>query len=291
MTVYVDLLFAVNLMINTLLLAATAALAGERLRRLRLLSAAALGALYCVLMFFPQADWAFALGMRLATGAVMVWVGVPTHGLWRYLRALLFFYVSLVTFGGGMYLFYTFTAAGARMVYSNGIYYIDLPLWLLLALSFLFYGMIRLAAFLRQKQHPVEGLVEVEIALDGAFRNVRALIDTGNSLQDPLTLAPVMIVEAAALEGCLPEELLQAVKREDSGALEALSRRHRELKCRLLPYHGIQGGGRLLFALRPDWIRRLPDGKPVEQVLLGLTAARLDGMGEYRALLPNHIIK
>ena len=129
MTVYVDLLFIVNLMMNTLLLAATCALAGERLHRGRLLSAAALGALYCVLMFFPRADWAFALGLRLVTGAVMVWIGVPTHGILRFLKALLFFYITLGVFGGGMYLFYSFTAVGAQMVYSNGIYYIDLPVW------------------------------------------------------------------------------------------------------------------------------------------------------------------
>ena len=45
MTVYVDLLFIVNLMINALLLAGATALARERLHRMRLLAAAAVGAL------------------------------------------------------------------------------------------------------------------------------------------------------------------------------------------------------------------------------------------------------
>ncbi len=290
MTVYVDLLFVVNFMINTLLLAGATALAGERLARARLLLAAVMGALYSVLIFFPALSPLYAWGLRLTTGAVMVWVGVPTHGVLRYLRALLYFYLTLGLYGGGMYLFYTFTAAGARMLCSNGVYYIDLPLWLLLGLSFAFYGLIRLAALLGQKKHPVDGVVEIEVAIGGCFRNVRALIDTGNSLQDPITLAPVIIVEAQMLQDCLPEELLQAVRRRDSGALEQLAGQYPRLRCRLLPYRGLQGEGHLLFALRPEWIRRLPDGKPVEQVLLGLTASPLCADGSYHALLHNHII-
>ena len=135
-----------------------------------------------------------------------------------------------------------------------------------------------------------DGVVEIEVAIGGCFRNVRALIDTGNSLQDPITLAPVIIVEAQMLQDCLPEELLQAVRRRDSGALEQLAGQYPRLRCRLLPYRGLQGEGHLLFALRPEWIRRLPDGKPVEQVLLGLTASPLCADGSYHALLHNHII-
>ena len=286
MTVYVDLLFIVNLMINTLLLAGATALARERLHRLRLLAAAALGALYSVLMFFPETGVLLAFGIKLVTGAVMVWLGIPTHGILRYLRALLYFYITLGAFGGGMYIFYAFTAAGAEMVYSNGIYYIDLPLWLLLLLSFIFYGLIRLAAFVQNKKHPIEGVVEIEICLDGAYRNVKAMLDTGNSLQDPLTLAPVVIVEAAALRGFLPEAVLQAAMQQEQP--EALYLHYEHFKCRLLPYHGVGGGG-LLLALRPDFIRLLPNGKPIENVLLGLSPQTLSEAGDYRALLHNNV--
>ena len=176
------------------------------------------------------------------------------------------------------------------MVYSNGIYYIDLPLWLLLVLSFTFYGLIRLAAFVQNKKHPIEGIVEIEICCQGQYRNVSALLDTGNSLQDPLTLAPVVIVEAAALRGVLPEDICAAVRMGENTALERLVREHGALKCRLLPYHGIQGEERLLLALRPDWIRLLPNGKPVENVQLGLTGTTLSEAGDYCALLHNSIV-
>ncbi len=281
MTVYVDLLFIVNWMINTLVLAGAVALAGEKPHRLRLPAAAALGAMYCVLMFFPEADVLLWLGMRVLVGAVMVYIGIPTPNLRRYLRALMMFYISLAVFGGGMYLFYTFTAAGAEMLYSNGVFYIDLPLWLLLGLSFAFYGLIRLGALLQYKKHPPEGRVELEICLNGSYRTVTALLDTGNTLVDPLTLAPVIVVEAKALAGLLPDELLRAVERGITTRPEVLS----HCKCRLLPYRSVGGEERLLPVIRPTFVRLLPSGSAQEHVLLGLTGTTLSETGEYHALL------
>ena len=52
--VYVDELFAVNLLLDYLLLVLTARLSGVFAPRLRLLLAAALGALLAVLLYFPQ---------------------------------------------------------------------------------------------------------------------------------------------------------------------------------------------------------------------------------------------
>ncbi len=285
MTVYVDLLFIVNLMINTLMLAGACVLARERLHRIRLLLGAGLGALYCVLMFFPEIEYLFRLGLRLAVGAVMVWIAIPTPNLKRYFRALFYFCICLAVFGGGMYLFYAFTAAGAEMIYSNGIYYVDLPLWLLLLLSFTFYGLIRLVALIQSKRHPVEGLVEIEICCKGRYRTVSAMLDTGNSLQDPLSLAPVIIVEASALRGMLPEEICSAVRMGETMRLEELAAQYKHLKCRLLPYRDVQGESKLLFAIRPQWVRRLPDGEIMENILLGLTDAPLSEAGEYHALL------
>ncbi|MBR5783161.1 MAG: sigma-E processing peptidase SpoIIGA [Clostridia bacterium] len=283
MTIYVDLLFIVNWVLNSLVLAAAAALAREKLHRLRLLTAAALGALYSVMMFFPETEFLYRAVIRLVTGAVMVLIGLPTPSLRRFLRALLCFYISLGVFGGGMYIFYNFTAAGANMVYSNGVYYVDLPLWMLLVLSFGFYGVIRLTAFVQYRRRPTEGLVEVEICCRGQYRTLTAFLDTGNSLVDPMTLSPVVVAEAAALKGMLPAELLSAVREGRPELLAELSAQHSGLKCRLIPYKGAVGESCLLFAVRPDWIRRLPDGAPVENVLLGLTGHKLSE--EYQVLL------
>ncbi len=286
MTVYVDLLFVLNLVMNTLVLAGALALSREKMHLLRLICAGAIGAFYSVLVFFPETNFLFRTFLRFLVSAVMVAVGIPTPTFKRFLKALLWFYLCLGAFAGGMYLFYSFTALGAEMVYSGGVYYVDMPLWLLLAVSFTFYGFIRLASFLQCRTKPLQTLQKIEICIDGKYRTLTAFVDTGNHLIDPMTLAPVVLVEASALAGVLPSSLIDAVKAGDSEALESLCRRHTKLKCRLIPFHSIEGSGGMIFAVRPDWIR-LVSGGQYENILLGLCATTLGG--DYQALLPEKL--
>ena len=43
------------------------------------------------------------------------------------------------------------------------------------------------------------------------------------------------------------------------------------------------------FQAEPDFIRLLPNGKPIENVLLGLSPQTLSEAGDYRALLHNSV--
>ncbi len=288
MTVYVDLLFVLNLVINTLVLGGALALSREKPNSLRLICGGAIGAMYSVLVFFPQIAFLFRAALRLAVGAVMVAVGIPTPSPKRFLKALLWFYICLGAFGGGMYLFYSFTALGAEMVYSGGVYYVDMPLWLLLVVSFTFYGLIRLAAWAQLRRPPLQTLEKIEVCVDEKYRTLTAFVDTGNHLSDPLTLAPVIIVEAAALQGVLPTEVIKAVKAGDSAALEPLCRRFAKLKCRLIPFQSILRSGGVMFAVRPDWVRLVTGGQ-YENVILGLCPTPLSEDGSYQALLPEKL--
>ena len=169
------------------------------------------------------------------------------------------------------------------MVMSGGIYYVDMPLWLLLTVSFGFYGLIRLTALWHRRRAPQQSLHTIEICCGGRYRSLTAFADTGNTLSDPLTLASVIIVEVQALRGVLPEALVSAVKAGDLTCLDSL---HFEgIRCRLLPFRGVGESGGVLLAVRPDWVRLLPRGEPMENVLLGLSAGRLSQDGSYQALL------
>ncbi len=284
MTIYVDLLFLLNLIVNYLLLAAGGILRKRRLRRARLLAAAVVGALYGVFVFFPRMSVMAWGGLRLLTGAGLVAIAFPPKSPRGFLGDVGAFFAMLAAYGGGMYLFYAFTAAGAEMVYSNGVYYVDLPLWALLALSFGFYGVIRLIAFLQNRRAPRESFVDVELRCLGRYRALKGMTDTGNALQDPLTLAPVVIAETRALKGMLPDDLLDAA---GGGAerLEEIAGRYGKLRCRLVPFRSVDGQSRMVLAVRPDWIRRLPDGEPVENVVLGLTDIPLSADGSFEILL------
>lgn len=276
MVIYVDILFFTNFMMDTLLLATTALLAGRRLVAWRLLTAAAVGALFGCLLFFASLQIPLMILLKLAVPAAILLLAFPFERLLSYGRTALIYFASHLIFGGGMYAFYAFTDAGSHIRASNGIYYMDLPLWLLLLLAFGFYGLTR--GFFHLLHLRKEKSFLHTLTVDG--QAILALLDSGNSLYDPISLKPVVLCQWDCLS--LPEELLRAILHKDSSALPHLSKQFPHLKLRLLPYTDATGARTLLYAFHPKQL--LIDG--IERdALIGITLQPLSADGRFQALL------
>ena len=98
---------------------------------------------------------------------------------------------------------------------------------------------------------PMELIVENA----GGSARLHAIVDTGNRLHEPFSGQPVLIAEARALQGILPERGFRAVR-----------------------YASVGGGG-LLRCFRPDGIYILSKGRPRQapEVWIALYPARLPG--------------
>lgn len=276
MVIYVDILFFTNFMMDTLLLATTALIAGRRMVGWRLLLAAAVGAFGGCLLFFAALPTALIVLCKLLLPAALLLIAFPFERLSTYGRTALIYLSAHLLFGGGMFAFYAFTDAGSHMRVSGGVYYMDLPLWLLLVLAFGFYGLVRGFFHLldRRKERSFLHTLTVE------SQELLALLDTGNSLYDPITLLPVILCQWDSLK--LPEELLRAVLHNDAAALPALTAQFPELRLRLLPYTDATGARTLIYAFRPKILK--VDG--CERAgLIGLTVQPLSPDGRFQALL------
>ncbi len=276
MVIYVDILFFTNFMMDTLLLATTALLAGRRFRPLRLLGSAAIGALAGCLFFFARLPAGLILLIRLLLPLLLLWIAFPFERLSSFGRTALVYFSAHLLFGGGMFAFYAFTDAGSHLHQANGIYYIDLPLWLLLLLAFGFYGLTRGFFYLMNRRREKSYLHTLQV--DG--QTILALLDTGNSLYDPISLLPVVLCQWDCLS--LPDEVLQAVLHRDASALPRLTEKFPHLHLRLLPYTDASGARQLIFAFRPKIL--LVDGLE-RQALIGITLHPLSPDGRFQALL------
>ena len=128
----------------------------------------------------------------------------------------------------------------------------------------LFDLLLRGAAKKRERE-----IVGVELSLFGRSAAFRALVDTGNSLCDPVSGLPVMVVSPAALHGVLgelyplfllpdPTEILAA-----AAGLDALRGR-----LRLVPYSAVGARG-FLVAFRPDAL--CVGGEETRELLVALS--------------------
>ena len=272
--VYVDRLFLLNLAADYFILLATARLCPHRARRGRLLLGAALGALYAVGTLVPALPLLRTAPMKLLCGLGMALAAFGGQG--RPLRTGLVFLAVSAAFGGAVWaVCLLFGSAAPNRLYAP----VSLPM---LAVCFsLSYAALSLV-FRRVGARAERKLLHVEIAL-GARRAVfDALADTGNALCDPVTGAPVIAAETAALSPLLPPGVsLTGDAEADFRRLmadEALRPR-----LRLVPYAAVGVRSGLLLALRPDSIRI--NGKPAEAALVAFAPNTLCPDGEYQAVV------
>ena len=276
MVIYVDILFFTNLLMDTLLLATTALIAGRQVRPWRLLGGAAAGAFLGCLLFFTALPPVLLILCKILIPALLTLLTFPFERLASFGRTTLIFLVANLLFGGGMYAFYAFTDAGSHIHRANGVYYMDLPLWLLLLLSFGFYALTR--GFFHFLDRRKEQSFLHTLTVDGT--DILALLDTGNSLYDPISLLPVVLTDWDALP--LPDALLRAVLHQDSSALPSLTEQFPHLHLRLLPYTDATGARALIYAYKPKELKI--DGQE-RTALVALTLQTLSPDRRFQALL------
>ncbi|CEP69504.1 Peptidase U4, sporulation factor SpoIIGA [Moorella glycerini] len=292
--VYLDVLLAINLVMDYLILWTTARLGQLATTGWRLLAGAAVGAVYSLAILFPGGEWEQVLLVKILFSVIMVLVAFfPLNGQ-RFLQALVYFYLAAFAMGGAMlgaiYLASGEAATpviGGTLVLVHNIRYT----WLLVAVAAA--GMLAVlgTGWLKKNFWQQVLRLPVIITFAGRQRALKALVDTGNSLRDPLTQRPVIIVEYSALKGLLPEEIIKHYSSQEEPDLESLVKSLASspwvTRLRLLPYHSLGQSQGMLLGLRPDEVIVITNERmiKIKDVIVGLYRERLSPEGNYRALL------
>lgn len=244
MTVYADVLFALNSAINYLLLVGSARLGGGVILRRRVIPAACLGGLYAVLALIPELGFLQGLGMKAVSMAAMVLVAFG--GEKRTVRLGLLF-LALAAGLAGLVLVCIQALGRELMLLPSGAYY-PVTLTGLLLLAAVSYGVVQLV-FSRLAEHGGE-VIPLTVALGSRQVQVRALQDTGNTLRDPISNRRVLVIGWDTAARLLPEANFKAMQAESADAvLQKLAKQYPDLAFRLIPYRAVGTGAGLLAAV------------------------------------------
>ena len=143
-TIYVDILFLLNFFIDYIIIITTAFVCGREHNFKRIITASTVGALYSVAVFFPQLKILNILLLKISISIIITVISFKFLSLWSHIKIVITYYFVNFIYGGGIYVFYRFTSLGSRMNYSNGEYYIDIPLFIIIILTFTIYFLTKL---------------------------------------------------------------------------------------------------------------------------------------------------
>lgn len=272
--IYLDLLFLLNATANYLLLLVTGRMTGQPLRRWVLAAASALGALYAALTFLPGLTWLAAAPCKVAAAVLMVLLSYG--GNRRLLRTSLVFFGASAALGGMIWA--VELMGGHNLTMENGVLYSYIDIRLLLLLLIACYGILSVCSN-RMFRHRSSELAPAVVRVGERTLTLTALLDTGNTLTDPITNRPVMVAEGAMCQALLPMPLPLDRPVDAMSVLGAQGIKG----FRLLPYRAVGVNCGMLLALKADAVKV---GKTdYGSILVALSPTPVSDGGGYQALI------
>ncbi len=296
MTVYLDILILENMAINFIILAATSHFSRIKVSTLKLVLGAFIGAAYVIAAFYPGFHICFTLVGKLLLSMVIIAVTFWPEKLRDFLRLLAIFYLVSFVFGGAAFALFYFSDSGGSVY--NGVFYIEsFPLKLLVISMVIAYLVIKWSwSFVKTRMIKEDVMVPISIEFGGNSVSVKSLIDTGNSLRDPISNLPVVVVEYTAVKELLPSEISEAFKDRTEENLELLSetiiKTDWASRFRLIPFNSLGKENGMLIGFKPDRVEvgAEDERKDYSDVIVGIYNNNLSCDQSYRALLSLELV-
>lgn len=268
--IYLDSLFLLNLLLDYLLLLLTGKVAGAPLERWKIALGAVLGATYAALAVYPGHPVLLHPLVKIGVGVLMALIAYG--GVRGLLRLTVVFFALSAALGGGLYAL-SFLGFGLDAIHGIPTPTLDLKVVLLAALA----AYCLLSLFGRKlARHGPREVKKLEIQIGERAVKLNALLDSGNTLQDPMTGKGVVVAEGAALQPLLPPEA------DYQNPAQAFPNLPDPRRFRLLPYRSVGVDTGLLLAVKADSIR--VGLKSLGPRLVALSPTPVSEVGDYQAL-------
>ncbi len=276
-SVYIDILFFVNLMINTVILTASATLLRIKYSPPRLFFGALTGAVYACIIFFPEVHILYTFVFKLIMAAVISIISFSPKSFKQAVGQTAVFFGTTAVFGLFTLAMLYFTDVGIKLggVISNGVFYFNIPvLYLATSCGAAYAAIVTVQKFL--KKSSMRNYTDITIVNHGKSVALKALVDTGNMLKDPFSGKTVMIVETKAVAP-LFEYDIEKIASEDTD-LNTLPH-----GFRVIPFSSLGNKNGILIAFVPE--RILINDCERENIVAAFYNSTLSKSREYNALL------
>jgi stage II sporulation protein GA (sporulation sigma-E factor processing peptidase) len=284
--VYIDVLFAVNLIINYFILRATSGILHRRDKRLRVFLGAALGAVYSIFIFSPELSFLYTAALKVVFSVTIVLVSFKFTTFKTLVKLVILFYIISFLFGGIIFALYLFVTP-AGMVMRNGVVYFNISPVVLILSGAVCYIIITLVSRVLSHSRRIGTLYDIRIEADEKSVQLKAFMDTGNNLADALTGLPVVIADYEPMKQLVPRELWQTFQTGLITDPSIISNSKWVGRFHMIPYGSVGAAGGLLPAFKPDRLTVMNRSSATEVggVLVAISGKRLNADGNYHALL------
>ena len=295
MYIYADVVFIINLVMNSTILLLTAWTADINYKTWRILVAAAIGSCYVLLEILPGMMILHHFLCKLALSFLLILVAFGFKSRRIMLLLVAFFYVISFMLGGAVVGWLYFGQSngylGNNPIIMADISWIDLLWGSLLGIFLLMIVLKHMLIGVTHRSY----LYEVSLEYEGRRIELNAMLDTGNGLYTTIGRKPVILVNQHAVAMLLNSQVRSFLKNNSPDMWLANLNQCMDLgwlsRVEIIPYHSI-GHKDLLLAFRIDhFVIMSKEGNAhIDNVMIGIYSGTLSKDGAYDVLLHPHIM-
>ena len=288
-TVYIDLIFFENLIMNSIIIYATAILLKIKPKIWRVLISSSIGGTYAIVIYISKFKIYESIILKIILSIIMVYIAFNPQNMKKLWKQVLIFYLTSFVFGGAaLYLIYFIKPQ--NILIKNGLFAGEYVLKAILLGAIMGLVIIKVSIkIIKTKIRPKDMYCRIKIKLNGKEVQTNAMIDTGNLVKEPITNIPVIIVERSLLYEILPKEILNNLGEILEGNFNSVSEEIQNQyvsKMRWLPYKSLGKENGMLLGIRVDGVEiEKEDTNKIDKVIIGIYDKSLTKRGEYRALV------
>ena len=290
MTIYIVVVFLENLVMNSIILIASRIILKKELKPIRILLASSFGAVYTIIGYVSVLEIYSNLVLKIILSILIIYVAFNPQTVKQLWKEILIFYLTSFVFGGVAFAL-IYIVKPQEILMKNGLYLGTYPLkTVLLAGIVAFFIIISAFAIVKTRFKKKDMFCDVELKLNNRIIKTRAMIDTGNLLEDPITNTPVIVLEHTLLYECVPREILDNLENILGGELSMIPNKIKDeyiSKLKLIPFASLGKQNGMLIGMKADSLKVFQEEqeKECKNVIVGIYNKSLTKRGEYRALI------
>ncbi|AST58732.1 sigma-E processing peptidase SpoIIGA [Thermoanaerobacterium thermosaccharolyticum] len=278
---YVDVIFLENLIINYIILYLTKRFSKSKARNINLFFSSLLGASYVILIFFSLPNIIYSLPFKIIISILMIIITFGYKKLYEFIKIMSIFYLISFIVGGAAFALIYLANFDLKQIIIGALF-------ISILLIYIGWG------YISKKNLESDIIHVIQIDMNNIKKDIKAILDTGNTLHDPLSNYPVVIVEYNALKDLLPEGVKSLFDRgtindifeipkvvDDDGWLK---------RFRLVPYNSIGTDSGMMVGFIPDNLIIDGNKKSFKNVIIGIYLKRLNATGDYEALIGSELL-
>ena len=295
MTIYLDIIFVENILMNYIILFATLVKVKNKGQQIRLLMSGIIGSVYAIIVYLEILPIYSGIIAKAILSIVMVYIAFNPRNIKQLFKQLLIFYLVSFIFGGCTFaLIYFIKPENVQM--RNGVFVGTYPIKVALIGGVIAFIITQIAFKInKNKLNTKNTLFNIQIYYDDKIINIKALLDSGNMLKDPVSGIPVIIIEKEIMYKIIPKNILDYIEKIMKGdeKEEKYDIQNYISKIRMVPFMSIGRENGMLVGIRLDKIKIQTEDIDVERkdVIAGIYDRKITKDNKYNALIGLNLLE